>query len=161
MASHTDQSRYGQQSSAGQQSLPAPSNTGSRQSTVSRSILPAIGTFRARVGDHTGPILYETSVHGNLDVVVTNVDDTDRRQGFRIWSVLDNPPAAPVFSFECRVPSNTWFECEANDGFVPYAIRDQNQRTNLTYGATHDPQQSTQAQLPTPEQSPPPTTNGA
>jgi hypothetical protein len=160
MVSHTEQSQNSQQSSAGQQTLQAPSNTGTQQSAISRSVLPPIGVFRARTGDNTGLVSFQTTVHDDLDMVVTRVDPADRSKGFYIWSVLDNPPADLHFALVGRVGANTWFECAAYNGSEAYARRNLIQRTDTTYGATPAPQQSTQDQLLTPEQSRPPTTNG-
>jgi hypothetical protein len=160
MASHTEPSHNSQQSSAGQQTLQAPSNTGTQLSAISRSILPRIGVFRARTGGNTGLVSFQTTVHDDLDMVVTSVDPADRSQGFRIYSVLNNPPGHINLAPVAWVGAGTWFECQADPGYSAYAIRDPVQPTSITYGATHAPQESTQDQLPTPDQSPPPTTNG-
>jgi hypothetical protein len=160
MVSRTDQTQDDQQSSTDQQTSQAPSNTGTQLSAISRSILPRIGVFRARTGGNTGPVSFQATVHDDLDMVVTRVDPADRSKGFFIWSVLDNPPADLDFALVGGVGANTWFECEADPGFTAYARRNPIQRTDITYGATPAPQQSTQDQLPTPEQSPPPTTAG-
>jgi hypothetical protein len=160
MASHTGQSENSQQSSTGQQISQAPSNTGTQLSAISPSNLPQIGVFRARTGGNTGLISFQTTVHDDLDIVVTRVDPADRSQGFHIYSVLNNPPGHINLAYVTRVGAGSWFECQADPGYSAYAIRDPVQPTSITYGATHAPQESTQDQLPTPDQSPPPTTNG-
>jgi hypothetical protein len=160
MAPHTGQSQNSQQSSTGQQTLQAPSNNGTLPSAVSGSAFSSIGTFRALRGRRSGPVSFQSRVRGDLDMVVRRVDPVDRSQGFYIYSVSKHPPRTIDLAPVPWVDADTWFECEADPGFSAHAKRDPVQPTTITYGVTYAPQQSTQDQLPTPEQSPPPTTAG-